>query len=124
MKPGEHLILRVPWSVTPTQVRELQKALTAAVEYMELPFKALVLPGNELGVAEADDSDGLEVLAPADLAAETFSRGGRTWRVFACARCGARKLDFEIFQTEDGRTWCLWPDHVPAPAPEGVPGGA
>ena len=52
VKPGETLILRVPWRTTPNQVRELQHALNAAVKHMEVPFKALVLPGDELTVAE------------------------------------------------------------------------
>ena len=52
VKPGETLILRVPWKTTPTQVRELQDALNRGIEYTEAPFKALVLPGDELTVAE------------------------------------------------------------------------
>lgn len=52
VKPGEHLILRVPWSTTPSQVRELQEAVNEMAGYLELPFRMLVLPGDELGVAE------------------------------------------------------------------------
>ena len=52
VKPGETLILRVPWSTEPTQVRELQKALQDATNYIEAPFKVLVLPGDELTIAE------------------------------------------------------------------------
>ena len=52
VKPGETLILRVPWTTPPTQVRELQGALTNGTEYREMPFKVLVVPGDELTVAE------------------------------------------------------------------------
>ena len=52
IKPGETLIIRVPWKTTPTQVRELQDALTDGIEYTGAPFKVLVVPGDELGVAE------------------------------------------------------------------------
>ena len=52
VKPGEHLILRVPWSITPSQVRELQEVVNEMAGYLELPFRMLVLPGDELGVAE------------------------------------------------------------------------
>ena len=52
VKPGEHLILRVPWSTTPSQVRELQEVVNEMAGYLELPFRMLVLPGDELGVAE------------------------------------------------------------------------
>ena len=52
VKPGETLILRVPWTTTPTQVRELQVILDETTAWLELPFKALVLPGDELTVAE------------------------------------------------------------------------
>ena len=52
VKPGEHLILRVPWSTTPSQVRELQEVVNEMAGYLERPFRMLVLPGDELGVAE------------------------------------------------------------------------
>jgi len=58
VKPGEHLILRVPWSTTPSQVRELQEVVSEMAEYLELPFRMLVLPGDELGVVQAEASDG------------------------------------------------------------------
>lgn len=54
IKPGETLILRVPWKTTPTQVQELQDALTDGIEYTGAPFKVLVVPGDELTVAEAE----------------------------------------------------------------------
>jgi hypothetical protein len=53
VKPGEHLILRVPWNTTPNQVHELQNYVNKAAEYLELPFKILILPGDELGTTEA-----------------------------------------------------------------------
>ena len=52
VKPGETLILLVPWRTTPTQVRELQQAIDDGADYLNLPFKTLVLPGDELAVAE------------------------------------------------------------------------
>ena len=119
VKPGETLVIRGRnW--TPRQVHEIQQAMNVMHEDGAIPFKVLAVFGDELAIAE--DAERLEVLTASDLAGETFSRGGRTWKVFACARCGARKLDFEVFQTADGRTWCLWPDHVPAPVPEEASG--
>jgi hypothetical protein len=47
---------------------------------------------------------------------ETVTRGGRTWKVFICDRCGERRLDFEVFGTgwpDAPREWCLFPDHRP-----------
>ena len=52
VKPGETLILRVPWTTLPTQVRELQVVLDETTAWLELPFKAIVLPGDELAIAE------------------------------------------------------------------------
>ena len=54
VKPGEHLILRIPWTTTPTQVRELQDFVTDTAAWLDLPFKVLVLPGDELGIAEPE----------------------------------------------------------------------
>ena len=51
--PGETVILRVPWTTTPTQVRELQDFVNGTAEWLNLPFKTLILPGDELGVAES-----------------------------------------------------------------------
>jgi hypothetical protein len=53
VKPGETLILRVPWTTGPNQVRELQDTLTAIREDMKAPFKVIVVPGDELTIAEA-----------------------------------------------------------------------
>ena len=52
VKPGEHLILRIPWSVTPTQVHELQDFATETAESLGLPFKVLILPGDGLAITE------------------------------------------------------------------------
>ena len=52
VKPGETLILRVPWNTLPAQVRELQDALNDGIEYTQAPFKVFVVPGDELTVAE------------------------------------------------------------------------
>jgi hypothetical protein len=54
VKPGEHLILRVPWSTTPTQVRELQDYVNDTAGLRDLPFNVLILPGDELAVAEPE----------------------------------------------------------------------
>lgn len=52
VQPGEHLILRVPWTASPTQVRELQDFANQTMEWLGLPFRMLVLPGDELGVTQ------------------------------------------------------------------------
>ena len=54
VKPGEHLILRVPWHTTPGQLRELQDAADEVAGRLELPFRTLVLPGDELAVTEPE----------------------------------------------------------------------
>ena len=58
IKPGEHLILRVPWTTTPGQLRELQADVNEAARWLELPFKTLILPGDELAVAEPGETPG------------------------------------------------------------------
>ena len=55
VKPGETLILRVPWNTLPAQVRELQDALNDGIEYTQAPFGVFVVPGDELTVAEPAD---------------------------------------------------------------------
>jgi hypothetical protein len=50
--PGETLVLRV-WGFTPNQVREYQESLDVAMKYGAIPFKVLVVIGEELGVVEA-----------------------------------------------------------------------
>ena len=54
VKPGETLILRVPWTVTPNQVRELQDFVNQTAEWLDLPFKTLILPGDALALAEPE----------------------------------------------------------------------
>jgi hypothetical protein len=53
--PGETLVLRV-WGFTPNQVREYQESLDVAMKYGAIPFKVLVVIGEELGVVEAPES--------------------------------------------------------------------
>ena len=52
VKPGETLVVRVGFDITPMQVRELQDAADGMCEYRGLPFKVLVFPGDELAVTE------------------------------------------------------------------------
>lgn len=53
VRPGETLIVRAGREWTPVQVREVQDMLDWATEDRHLPFKALIVPGDGLGVAEA-----------------------------------------------------------------------
>jgi hypothetical protein len=55
IKPGETLVVRVPWTVTPTQLREYQRVMDSA-EGGVIPFRVLVVAGDELGVVEARDT--------------------------------------------------------------------
>jgi hypothetical protein len=55
VKPGETLIIRGQPEWTPVQVREVQDALNSIREDGNLPFRAIVVPGAELGVTEAGD---------------------------------------------------------------------
>lgn len=54
VKPGETLVVRVPWTTTPTQLREYQRAMDSA-EGGVIPFRVLVVAGDELGVRQAAD---------------------------------------------------------------------
>ncbi len=54
VKPGETLVVRVGFDITPAQVRELQEAADGMCEYRGFPFKVLVFPGEELGIAEPE----------------------------------------------------------------------
>ena len=58
IKPGEHLIIRVPWTTTPTQLRELQDFTTQFAEELELPFRTLILPGDQLAVTQPEETPG------------------------------------------------------------------
>lgn len=51
VKPGEILVVRVPWTTTPARVRDYQRAMDSA-EGGVIPFKVLVVAGDELGVVE------------------------------------------------------------------------
>ena len=52
VKPGETLVIRVPATWNPMQVREYAEAVYDGVEYLDLPFKAFVVTGDELAIAE------------------------------------------------------------------------
>jgi hypothetical protein len=52
VKPGETLILRCGREWTPQQMREIQDSVDAMAEFRDLRFKVLVVPADELGVAE------------------------------------------------------------------------
>lgn len=54
VKPGETLVIRVPATWNPMQVREYAEAVYDRVEYLDLPFKAFVVTGDELAVAEPE----------------------------------------------------------------------
>ena len=88
VKPGETLILRLGWDWTPDQMREVQDVLTASAEYWSLGFRVLVVPGEELGVAEA------------------FSN---------CPSCGAPLTDGRCVRQGNlgGCGWPYWPRSAP-----------
>ena len=52
VKPGETLIIRGDRNWTPGQLREVQDWLDREPEWRGLDFRILVVPGEELGVAE------------------------------------------------------------------------
>ena len=52
VKPGETLVVRgANW--TPEKLREIQECMDVMHRKGIVPFKALAVPGDELGVAEA-----------------------------------------------------------------------
>ena len=53
VKPGQTLIVRVPVRSEPSTVARYQERLNALIRDQELGFAALVLPAEELAVAEA-----------------------------------------------------------------------
>lgn len=53
VKPGETLIVRVPMNASMQQIHEYQDRANAVLEDHGNPFRVLVLPAEELGVAEA-----------------------------------------------------------------------
>jgi hypothetical protein len=52
VKPGETLVVRVPWETSWMQVREYQRVIDSP-EGGQIPFKVLVVAGEELGVVHA-----------------------------------------------------------------------
>jgi hypothetical protein len=54
--PGETLVIRVS-DLTPNQMREYQESLTQQHEWGSLPFRCLVVYGDELGVRRAEPGD-------------------------------------------------------------------
>lgn len=56
VKPGETLVIRVPEGWTPEQVGEYQRYADYASDEGTIPFRVLVVTGEELGVAEAPAS--------------------------------------------------------------------
>jgi hypothetical protein len=57
VKPGETLVIRVPVTWSPEQVREYGEYLSDAARFMELPFTPIVVAGDELAVAGPPESD-------------------------------------------------------------------
>jgi hypothetical protein len=55
VKPGETLIVRVPWTTKPSQLYEYQRVIDSR-EGGEIPFKVLVVAGDELGTVQ-DEPD-------------------------------------------------------------------
>ena len=88
IRPGETLLLRCGRDWTPGQAREVQEWMDRAIEWRDLGFKALVVPGEELGVAEA------------------FSN---------CPSCGAPLTDGRCVRQGNlgGCGWPYWPRSAP-----------
>lgn len=53
VEPGETLVVRVPWTVNPAQLYEYQRVMDSA-EGGAIPFKVLVVAGDELGVVQPE----------------------------------------------------------------------
>ena len=54
VRPGETLVIRMGSDYTPNQLRELHEALNHPT--MELPFRVLVVPGEDFAVAQAPEA--------------------------------------------------------------------
>jgi hypothetical protein len=54
VKPGETLIVRVPVTWNPEQVSNYQKNFNDWARWLELPFRVIVVIGDELGIAETE----------------------------------------------------------------------
>ena len=55
VKPGETLVVRVPLTWTPDDVNRYSRTIGELNEALDLPFRTLVVPAEELGVAEAPE---------------------------------------------------------------------
>ena len=88
VRPGETLLQRCGRDWTPGQAREVQEWMDRAIEWRDLGFKARVVPGEELGVAEA------------------FSN---------CPSCGAPLTDGRCVRQGNlgGCGWPYWPRSAP-----------
>ena len=53
VKPGEVLVIRVPWDVSARELREYGESLAAWNASHEGTLEAVVVPAEELGIAEA-----------------------------------------------------------------------
>jgi hypothetical protein len=71
VKPGETLIVRVPLTWTPDQVSRYGRTISEVSEALELPFRTLVVPAEELGIAEAPEPEFMS-----EVRAETFRSSG------------------------------------------------
>ena len=52
VRPGETLAVRVPWETRPVQVAEYQRYVEEAIETRAIPFRVLILAGEELSVVQ------------------------------------------------------------------------
>jgi hypothetical protein len=55
VKPGETLVLRTGREWTPSQMREVQDMLDEFIKWRKLPFRAMVVPADDLAVAQRED---------------------------------------------------------------------
>jgi hypothetical protein len=53
VKPGETLAVRLPSEWPPQQVRDYSETLRAQERWLDVPFRVLVVVGDEMAVAEA-----------------------------------------------------------------------
>ena len=77
--PGETLVIRAP-DLTPNQARELSDLLNwVGEDGPYLPFRTIVVPGDELGVVKADTDDAFAAVLLARINEERRSRGMKPW---------------------------------------------
>jgi len=55
VKPGETLVLRMDREWGPQAMREVQDMLDEVIRWRELPFRAIVVPADEVAVAQPED---------------------------------------------------------------------